>query len=236
MLEEAERDESSCAAREQLCRTLAETLRAVGHQLWHCGFVIGGDRVERKSPFGFGDDALVGVATVTQVAGELTAGAIVLLDDGNPYAAAALVRQLVEVEQLLWAFAEDREQAATWLRSQRDERLKNWQPRHVRRRAEGRFRADHYHLHCERGGHPTPEAMALLPCHALGLSTERWDLASHGASAWSYALDAAQALGYGNEAEAVATALGLPEAVARWRRDDRLHQVLTALRAEASAV
>jgi hypothetical protein len=77
--------------------------------------------------------------------------------------------------------------------------------------------------------------MALLPCHVSGPSTERWDLASHGTSAWGYALEAAQALGYGDEAQAVAAVLGLPEAVTNWRRDDQLSHVLAALRAEMRA-
>jgi hypothetical protein len=235
MLDDAERDETSRAAREHLCQRLAETFRAVGHQLWHYGFVIGGDRVEGKSPFGFGDDALVGLATVTQIAGELTGGAVLLLDGGNPYAAAALVRQMVETEQLLWDFAQDRDQAALWLRSQRDERLRAWQPRHVRKRSEGRFRDSDYHLHCERGGHPTPEAMALLPCHQSGLPTERWELATHGASASTYMLDAANRFGYGDEARQTARALGLPDALSIWRREDRMGQVLAALQAERSA-
>jgi phage/plasmid primase-like uncharacterized protein len=48
---------------------------------------------------------VVGVATVAQISGELGAGAVALLEAGNNYAAAALIRQLVEVEYLASAFA-----------------------------------------------------------------------------------------------------------------------------------
>jgi hypothetical protein len=65
-----------------------------------------------------------------------------LLDNGNLYAAAALLRQLVEVEYLAWAFAEDDEEAAAWLRSTKEERTKFWQPRltSLGKRSAGRFK------------------------------------------------------------------------------------------------
>ena len=102
----------------------------------------------------------------------------------------ALNRQLVEVEYLSWAFAEDQSEAASWLRSSREERLQFWQPRHVRSRSAGRFRSTDYASHCDLGGHPTPEgARALIGAErnqdtiieVLFLET-----ATHGISAWDY--------------------------------------------------
>src|SRR5438067_701261 len=82
------------------CRSLASTLRETGRLLWVGGYLLGSDRVTRSSPFGFGSDATVGLATVVQIAGELMDGAASLLDRENIYGAAALIRQLVEIEYL----------------------------------------------------------------------------------------------------------------------------------------
>lgn len=42
-----------------------------------------------------------------------------------------------------------------------------WMPRHLWSKSEGRFGAKDYQDHCERGGHPTPEARFLLREHGL---------------------------------------------------------------------
>lgn len=220
-------DPVSHAAREGVCRALAATFRSAGELLWVCGYTLGTDRRDGISPFGFGSDATVGLALVIEIAGELFAGAITLLTDGNLYGCAALSRQIVEVEYLTWAFAEDQEEAMMWLRSTPDERRRMWQPRHLRERAGDRFRAADYHRHCERGGHPTPAAETLLPAHRKelwpGLS---WlDLAEHGVSAWRYTMDAADRLGYGDQIRSTSETQGLPGAIAHWEQDDRLRKV-----------
>lgn len=132
-----------------------------------------------------------------QIAGELMAGAIALLRDENRYAAAALVRQLVEVEYLAWAFAEDEEEAQQWMRSDKAERRKFWQPIRIRERAGGRFRGLDYAEHCGKGGHPSPEGIYLLPDHqAPEASAAFWwcDLAVHGDSVWRCAGSASRGL------------------------------------------
>jgi hypothetical protein len=128
--------------------------------------MFGPDRAEGESPFEFGSDATVGLAAVLQIAGELVSGAITLLGEDNRYAAAALLRQLVEVEYLAWAFAEDEEEARKWMQSTKEQRQQLWQPRHLRERAGGRFRGSDYGQHCGRGGHPSPEGLTLLPDHS----------------------------------------------------------------------
>jgi hypothetical protein len=105
-------DDDAAESRRQVCLTVATTLANAGDSLWVGGSIIGGDRVSGVSPFRFGSDAVVGLATVTQIGGELCSGTISLLDLDNRYAAMALLRQLVEVEYLAWAFAEDNEEAA----------------------------------------------------------------------------------------------------------------------------
>lgn len=170
-------------------RTLTDALREAGHLLWHVGYLFGADRAQGDSPFGFGSDLTVGLATALQIGGELTGGATALLDADNRYGAMALVRQLVEVEYVAWAFAEDRERTAVaWLRSSPDDRWKLWKPHHLRESSAGRFRAKDYHWHCERGGHPTPSGQRLLPDHSNSLH-EGWiwtELCEHGSSAWNY--------------------------------------------------
>jgi len=104
-------DEAAASCRRDLCDCMAIALEEAGKCLWLCGAVIGSDRVDGVSPFDFGSDATVGLGTVVQIAGELSAGVIALLGHGNRYSAAALLRQMVEVEYLAWAFAEDEEEA-----------------------------------------------------------------------------------------------------------------------------
>src|SRR5262249_36645826 len=136
--------------------------------------------------------------------------------------AAALTRQLVEVEYLAWAFAEDPEEAERWMRSSKEERQEMWQPRHIRERAEGRFRAIDYGLHCGKGGHPSPEGIYLLPDHyAPDASEALWysDLMIHGNSVWDYALKAAEGLDY-EALNSLDEARELAEVEDRWRRDD----------------
>lgn len=103
-----------------------------------------------------------GADKLCQTAASLVAGATSLLAAGNSYAASALNRQLVEVEYLAWTFGEDEEEARSWLRSNKQERLQRWHPRHRRERSAGRFRGSDYDEHCEYGSHPTPDGCRTL--------------------------------------------------------------------------
>ncbi|MGH2971103.1 MAG: hypothetical protein ACRDLE_02990 [Gaiellaceae bacterium] len=212
--------------REEVSREVARTLARLGELLWVSGYIVGPDRAAGRSPFG--DDATVGFATVVQVGGELVAGAITLLERENVYAAAALIRQVVEVEYLAWAFSEDRDEAATWLRSSREERLKFWQPSHVRERSAGRFRATDYHRHCESGGHPTPAASCLLPGHSKRTSSSLWwfDLSQHAASIWTYIERTLPDLDWPELIDSVGKMTNLTELLERWGRDDPLHMLV----------
>ncbi len=95
---------------------------------------------------------------VAQV-GEVLLDGIEMLRPNNSYSAAALVRQLVEVEYIAWACAKDPEEAIEWLQASPDERRKKWQPRHIRERSNGLFDWKDYGAHCEAGGHPTPDGI-----------------------------------------------------------------------------
>jgi hypothetical protein len=139
------------------------------------------------------------LATVALVAGELVDGALELFRSGNLYGAAALIRQLVEAEYLAWAFAEEPDEAAMWLASTHDDRRAMWQPRHLRERSGGRFRGSDYGQHCERGGHPTPQARLLVRggwTAAEWVDLWRYDLVLHAVSTWKYIEAAANSLGW----------------------------------------
>lgn len=178
-------------------RDLADSMRAVGERLWVGGYIIGRDRAAGASPFNFGDDAVVGLATVIQTGAQLCLGTITLLEARNVYAAAALVRQIVEIEYLVWAFAQDPGEARNWLRSGPEERRSMWQPRHLRSRSKGRFSARDYSLHCEFGGHPSPDARCLLPHHRASDLMLWWmDLAIHTSAIWEHAHTAVSELDY----------------------------------------
>lgn len=226
-IEAAAADVVGGRARVRVCGALAETFRETGKLAWVTGYLIGTDRRDGESPFGFGSDATVGLALVLQIAGELMAGAVSLLERDNLYAAAALLRQLVEAEYLSWAFSEDEEQATAWIRASREERLKMWQPRALRERSGGRFRSSDYGDHCERGGHPTPQATLLLPDHERRLIPEIWwlDLAEHGVRIWGHALNAAEHVGLGEPLRAAAEKHNLTVAIERWEASDPLRKL-----------
>jgi hypothetical protein len=222
-LEMAARDEVGTRAREEFGDALASALRLGGQALWIGGAMLGSDRVNGESPFEFGDDATVGLATVMQIAGEIINGAILLFRADNRYAAAALLRQLVEVEYLAWAFAEDEEEAKDWMRSSKEERQRFWRPVHLRERADGRFRGVDYGEHCGKGGHPSPEGIYLLPDHyAPEASAQFWwcDMAIHGQSVWGYSLDAAERLGQKDVLTSLREADALFRAQDRWKEED----------------
>ncbi len=231
-LEAAARDEAGAEARKQFGECLSVTLRAGGQALWIGGAMIGPDRAEGQSPFDFGSDATVGLATVMQIAGELVSGAVLLLSEGNRYAAAALIRQLVEVKYLAWAFAEDEEEARDWMRSSRKERQRFWKPARIRERAGSRFRGVDYWEHCGKGGHPSPEGIYLLPDHyAPEASASFWwcDMAIHGHSVWRYALAAVKQLGQEDVLTSLNEANALQEAETRWRDEDPFIELCSRL-------
>jgi len=134
----------------------------VGEQLHVAGHILGTDRRDGLSPFGHGDDTTVAVSILLRIGSQLISGSADLISDGRHYAGAALVRQLVEVEYLAWAFETKDEEAARWLRSTREERKEFFTPAKLRAAAGKRFRGQDYGHHCELGGHPVPASWQLL--------------------------------------------------------------------------
>jgi hypothetical protein len=159
---------------------------------------------------------------LVQVAGELSGSTVTLLDAQRTYGAAALVRQLVEVEYLAYCFSTDRALAAQWLTASQDDIRKWFQPAAMRKRSAGVFRDQEYWTHCELGGHPNPRAWVLLPGRT-GAVDARWmwlDLAQHLDRLWSFIVDAVAAVDL-TSALAECTS-SVSESFAAWRETDIL--------------
>ena len=137
----------------------SSTCRACASSLEECGKVIWA--------FGLSTDARRGLALVVQMGGALAQGTVLALDAGNHYSAAALLRQFVEIEYLLYLFGNDSTEAEKWLSASPDDLRKMFAPAKMRARSQGRFQDDEYRSHCELGGHPHPKSGHLLPEHDM---------------------------------------------------------------------
>jgi len=202
------------SVRREMCRTCAEQLQACGNALWAFGLV---DRPERRA-----------LATVLQMGGGLARGSITMLEEGNWYGAAALSRQLVEVEYLVWLFGVDPLAAEAWLSATQDDLRKLYKPSAMRKRSGGRFRDQEYWSHCEIGGHPNPKAAFLLPDHVLPgdeapLPTPEWmwvDLGQHLERLWLLTGDASEALGLADLAFVSRSRSEVESVLRGWHKDD----------------
>ncbi|WP_156883840.1 hypothetical protein [Paraburkholderia sp. SOS3] len=177
------------AARYALAKFTAKTFEQVGEELQSVGYIFGGDRVSGKSPFGHGSDEIVAVSLLFRIAGQLTSSSADLFADGRHYAAAALLRQIVEIEYLAWAFESRDNDAERWLRSSADERRDFFAPAKLRQAANGKFRGKDYWYHCELGGHPVPNSSLLLRRSEVTCQFLLSDLLGHTGRIWDHFLD-----------------------------------------------
>ena len=69
-------------------------------------------RPSEFSPSSRNDDAVFAVGVLARIAGELAGVSSRLLAGAHHYAGAALLRQIVEIEYLTWAFANEERDAA----------------------------------------------------------------------------------------------------------------------------
>lgn len=166
--------------RRQAARQTAGWLASFGLLLWRSNLV---------------DDAVAGVAVVTQMVGQLGQGAVDAFDRDRFYAGSCMTRQLVEAHYLLLYFATDVEQAARWRRASKNRLEKSFRPSKLRHEL-GADGGD-YQVHCALGGHPTPQAAWLLPDHKPLVDREvSWvDLQQHLTDAVHASLNAAKELG-----------------------------------------
>lgn len=180
---ELARDRDGIETRLQTAREAASKLWSAGKLLRVEGVIFGPGRVSATSPRGNGNDEHVGIATLILIASELVGTSAALLCGRNHYSGAALLRQVVEVEYLTWAFANNKRDAACWLNSSSRERLDLFSPARLRMDSEGQFQQADYRGHCELGGHPVPGALERLAGSDVVLAqTLVVDLLQHGRS------------------------------------------------------
>ena len=182
-------DPQQVAIRYQLARTTAETFSSAGTELLAIGQIFGPDRVNGLSSGGNGSDEIVAVSLLLRIAGQLVSAVADLFSDGRHYAAAALLRQLVEVEYLAWAFDARDSEAERWLRSTAEERCDFFTPAKLRKAAQGKFRSQDYGHHCEMGGHPVPRSAILLNGDEITCQLLVSDLLGHTGRIWDHLLD-----------------------------------------------
>jgi hypothetical protein len=115
------------------------------------------------SALGLADGARRAIGIVVQLAASISLGATEMYARENWYAGAALVRQFVELEYLLFLFATDTAEATQWLSSSPGDLRRVYTPAAMRKRSKGHFRDAEYWSHCEVGGHPHWKAAVLLP-------------------------------------------------------------------------
>ncbi|HVL53077.1 MAG TPA: hypothetical protein VM344_02340 [Vitreimonas sp.] len=182
------------------CAVRTGQLARAGRALYVTGWTFGPDRVEGRTDQtnGYGDERMVAAAIVVEIAAEAADGAVALLDQGRVYASSAILRQVLECEYLLTAFALDADWAREWLNADGETLRRIFSPQRMRDRSGGRFRDTEYWAHCKRGGHPTPEARALLTAHSQVPMVEWWrELSMHLDRVWTAVEAAAEPLRFG---------------------------------------
>jgi hypothetical protein len=108
------------------------------------------------------DERLLALALLGRLAAQLAAGIVLAVRAEIPYAAGALLRQVVEVEYLMLLGCADPSELARWYRATPEQLRKEFTPRKMRLASDGLFLDEEYWTHCELGGHPHPRARALL--------------------------------------------------------------------------
>lgn len=146
--------------RTDLAHYTAETFEVAGSEVYALGSAISDTKL-KNVPCRQSEEAIA-VSLLLRVAAQLASASADLFSDNRHYAAAALLRQLVEVEYLAWAIDERDQDGEHWLKSDRSQRRNHFSPTKLRQAAQGKFRGKDYNFHCEFGGHPTPMGAAML--------------------------------------------------------------------------
>ena len=210
----------AAALRESTCSALAEALAATGAVLW---------------VFGLADQPRRAIAAAIQMGGETARGAVLLLRDNNRYGAAALVRQVVEIEYLLCLFAQDSDEPSRWASFDLEAVRREYQPARMRERCGGRFRSAEYASHCQVGGHPRfaggyvlPEHVRLGPLSDAAVFAAGWvDLAQHLVQVWRWVEEILVKYDLLNVGLAKLSLARAKESTNLWLREDLCAQLLT---------
>jgi hypothetical protein len=115
------------------------------------------------------DDRELAVALLSRLASELSASIALMCRQSYLYAAGALLRQLVEIEYLMFLGYVDPSNLARWYRADGKELRARFSPQRMRNASDGLFRDQEDWLHCEVGGHPHPRARTLLNAYETPL-------------------------------------------------------------------
>ena len=169
-------DDTAHEAREQFLTVVTDAFTKSAEAL-----NVGGWLLKNRS--------LEALAILTQMVAELADGALTLLRKQEYYAAAALVRQLVEGQYFMWRFSVDDGAGAEWLAATSEQIRHEFSPSQLRRQAGDQFNAKEYWHHCDVGGHPNPKARIVLKQYGTPLGTHRFlwvDLAQHLETIWQH--------------------------------------------------
>jgi hypothetical protein len=180
LVEGSANDPIQVVARTNLAEFTAKTFKTVASELGVASY--------RSLDDGSNWEEGVAVSMLLHIAAQLTSASNDLFADGRHYAAAALLRQLVEVEYLAWAFETKDQEAQRWLRSSAEERWKFFTPAKLRQAAGGTFRSKDYSYHCEMGGHPVPDSALLLAGRQQTAQLLLSDLLGHTGRIWDHLL------------------------------------------------
>ena len=213
-------EDDQVGVRMDIARFTSKVFREAGTELHVVGHLLGTDRRDGMSPFGHGDDATVAISMLLRIASELVSGSAELIHIGQHYAGSALIRQLVEVEYLSWAFETQNEDATRWLCSNRDERREFFTPAKLRAAAKGHFRSVDYGYHCELGGHPVPGSWVLLRNDDVVAQLMLSDCLGHTGRIWDHVVGWAKI--HVNGAPVLARSYEMMKQYSRWKEVDKL--------------
>ncbi len=217
----AAKDDSLRTLRSELAHFAAETFSDSGRELRALDHIIGTDLLDPVSPFRHGNDETVAVSTLLRIATQLVSASADLFVDGRAYAAAALLRQMVEIEYLAWAMATRDGDGELWLRSDRQQRESFFTPAKLRKAAQGKFRGKDYGYHCELGGHPVPRgASILLEGDTVTPQLLLADMLGHAGRIWDHLLNWAGSSS--NGAPLLNRRLQMLERFSKWKSVDPL--------------
>jgi hypothetical protein len=180
------------------------------------------ETASRVSAYGLSEGRRRSLGMVGQMSAELIGASAELFQMERWYPGAALVRQIVEIEYILYLFANDPSEADRWLSLSPVEAKNYFMPAKMRERSGGVFNADEYSAHCRFGGHPRKYGVALLSdwmVVADGKNDEEtipvsvWmDLSEHAIRSWRYFIDGIRKISpsnfYANEIDEVESAIG----------------------------
>jgi hypothetical protein len=209
LLRAAVADRAAHTLRVKCADSVAEGLTSAGKMLYVGGWFAKSRQVE-------------GVGTLAEMAAELALQSVSAYRNNCWYAGAALIRQLIETEYLMFLFSRNPVLAENWLDATPEIIRSEFAPGKMRKQAAGQFRDEEYWLHCDSGGHPSPAGRHLLASHsdAIGSKEIHWlDLAQHLSRLWYHFCHAIASSG-ADDYLPKAFLLDVSAAVDRWRAGD----------------